>query len=101
MERTDITKNAQQLYIMTADDLTEHTREIVRETVEMLMADKDTADVSTQSDMLTAKETIATLRISQTTLCKLEKKGKLIPVRIGRRIFFRRDSIERIKENEK
>lgn len=101
MERTDITKNAQQLYIMTADDLTEHTREIVRETVEMLMADKDTADVSTQSDMLTAKEAIATLRISQTTLWKLEKKGKLIPVRIGRRIFFRRDSIERIKENEK
>lgn len=97
MERTINSNNGQPLYMMTAEELSEHTRQIVRETIEILMPKQDAPVVSIEqstSDLLTSKEVVLKLRISQTMLWKLEKQGKLTPTRIGRRVLYRRADVE-------
>ncbi len=53
-----------------------------------------------QSTLLTAKEVGKMLRVSASTLWKLEKQGKLVPVRIGRRVFYHQTDVEAISHKK-
>lgn len=46
--------------------------------------------------LLTLEETAATLRLSPHTIRAFVRKGRLSPVRICRRLLFRRADIERL-----
>lgn len=47
-------------------------------------------------DLITKKDLMEGLNISHTTLWKWEKSGYLVPVKIGKRIYYRRDDVEKL-----
>ncbi|MCB9214455.1 MAG: helix-turn-helix domain-containing protein [Candidatus Kapaibacterium sp.] len=49
---------------------------------------------STADDLLTAQETARLLHITRLTLREMEKRQELLPVRIGRRVLYRRSDID-------
>lgn len=52
--------------------------------------------MATDPILLSRKKTAALLGISIGTVDALVRKGQLEPVRLGRRVLFRRDAIERL-----
>lgn len=50
--------------------------------------------VPSRGDYLTRRETSALLHITLATLNDMEKRRELLPVRIGRRVLYRRSDIE-------
>jgi hypothetical protein len=54
------------------------------------------ADASVQPLLLTRAETLAVLRIGETTLFWLSRTEKLKPIRIGTRVLFGRAEVERL-----
>ena len=58
---------------------------------EMRVKESDSSD---QESLITKKEVMEKLNISSTTLWIWEKRIYLVPVKIGRRIFYRRQDIE-------
>ena len=53
-----------------------------------------TKEASAVSDLLDVRECAAYLRVSQSTIAKLQRLGKLTPVRLGDRVFFLRSSLD-------
>lgn len=53
-----------------------------------------TTTVPSPDDYLTRRETSALLHITLATLHDMEKRRELLPVRIGRRVLYRRSDIE-------
>lgn len=45
--------------------------------------------------LYSVKETCQILGVCRHTLRKLEEQGKLVPIRVGRRVLYRRSDIER------
>ena len=58
---------------------------------EMRVKESDSSD---QESLITKKEVMEKLNISSTTLWIWEKRKYLVPVKIGHRIFYRRQDIE-------
>lgn len=54
-----------------------------------------TATAANLKDYLTRRETAALLHITPATLHGMEKRRELLPVRIGRRVLYRRNDIEK------
>lgn len=48
------------------------------------------------NSLITKKDVMIGFKISHTTLWKWEKTGYLVPVKIGKRIYYRKSDIERI-----
>lgn len=82
--------------VVSASDLRELFNDWQRDSRAQLEAAKAAATRQQSSDdgLLTAKEAMAILRISPSTLWKLERKQDLVPVRIGRRVFYRKSDID-------
>ncbi|QVJ81948.1 MULTISPECIES: helix-turn-helix domain-containing protein [Prevotellaceae] len=47
-------------------------------------------------DMVSKKSVITGLGVSHTTLWKWEQRGFLVPVRVGKKIYYRRSDIEKL-----
>ena len=60
---------------------------------EMRVKESDSSD---QESLITKKEVMEKLNISSTTLWIWEKRKYLVPVKIGRRIFYKRKDIENL-----
>ena len=58
---------------------------------EMRVKESDSSD---QESLITKKEVMEKLNISSTTLWIWEKRKYLVPIKIGRRIFYKRQDIE-------
>lgn len=88
--------------VITANDLRELFNDWQQENREQLEAVRVTEKRLQPSDegLLTAKEARQRIRVSQSTMWKLEKQKKLIPVRIGRRVFYRISDIDDIVINK-
>lgn len=88
--------------VVTASDLRELFNDWQQENREQLEAVRATEKCLQPSDegLLTAKEARQRMRVSQSTMWKLEKQKKLIPVRIGRRVFYRKSDIDDIVINK-
>ena len=66
-------------------------------------ASKKNNNISRQSlfpkeneDMISKKEVMLGFGVSHTTLWKWEKRGYLVPVRLGKCIFYKREDIEKL-----
>lgn len=82
-----MTTNSTILYNLSPDDLRTLIRECIKEErSETQLAEKEL-------EIYTVRETGKRLRISQPTLNKLEKQGKLYSVKIGAKKFYRHQDI--------
>ena len=93
----DLQLNGQQIFMVTAEELAEYTRGIVRDTLSLIMGEMQ--QPKGQEESMTAAETAKYLRISKTYLWQLEKQKKLMPFRIGRRVFYNRADVEGMRQN--
>ena len=90
--------NGQQIFMVTAEQLAEYTRGVVRDTMTALLGEMQKP--KKDDDTMTAAEAVEYLRISKTYLWQLEKKKKLVPFRIGRRVFYHRSDVEGLRQNK-
>lgn len=79
---------------------TESLLEMIREIVEeCLQSHRDALQPVSKSppdiQMVTRKKALTMLSITSPTLREMEKRGELRPTRIGRKVVFRRDEIEK------
>lgn len=47
-------------------------------------------------DMIAKKDVIEGLGVSHTTLWKWEKNGYLVPVKVGKRVYYKREDLEKL-----
>ncbi len=47
-------------------------------------------------DMIAKKDVVEGLGVSHTTLWKWEKSGYLVPVKVGKRVYYKRDDLEKL-----
>ena len=50
-------------------------------------------------ELLTRKDLMALFKVSQPTVLRLEAAGKLLPMRIGRSVRYRKSDIQRLIAN--
>ena len=75
------------------EDLREFAHLLIEKTKEQLLPIIVSAS---HEDLLTKKEVLEKFNVCHTTLWNWERKGYLIPVKIGRKISYRQADIERI-----
>lgn len=74
---------------------------LTRELSERLLAEKAAhADCETDEGLLTKQQVMETLSVSSTTLWLWEQKGYLIPVKIGRKVFYRSKDISNLRNGK-
>ena len=96
---SEIRKNPSQISLtVTGNGLMELIRAI--RTVLLKEVEQEKANSSYQDELITKKEVMDNLHISPTTLWLWEKKKYLVPVTIGRRVFYKRRDIEKLKEGK-
>ena len=74
-----------------------------RELSECLLAEKAaqaSEDHEDESALLTKQEVMDRIGVSSTTLWLWEKKDYLVPVKIGRKVFYRQGDINKLCENK-
>lgn len=96
---SEIRKNPSQISLtVTGNGLMELIRAI--RTVLLKEVEQEKANSSYQDELITKKEVMDNLHISPATLWLWEKKKYLVPVKIGRRVFYKRRDIEKLKEGK-
>ena len=96
---SEIRKNPSQISLtVTGNGLMELIRAI--RTVLLKEVEQEKANSSYQDELITKKEVMDNLHISPTILSLWEKKKYLVPVKIGRRVFYKRRDIEKLKEGK-
>lgn len=96
---SEIRKNPSQISLtVTGNGLMELIRAI--RTVLLKEVEQEKANSSYQDELITKKEVMDNLHISPTTLWLWEKKKYLVPVKTGRRVFYKRRDIEKLKEGK-
>ncbi len=98
--RQIIEQNANVQLVVSASDLRELFNQWQQENYAQQEAIRSSQASAEQSTLLTAKEVGKMLRVSASTLWKLEKHGKLMPVRIGRRVFYHQSDVEAISHKK-
>ncbi|MBN2660430.1 MAG: hypothetical protein JXR54_04085 [Tannerellaceae bacterium] len=78
-------------YEITADDLMKVLKDVIRKTTDSVIAK---LNEERSPEFVTRKEAMGRLEVkSEATMINWEKKGYLVPHRIGGRIFYRQDEI--------
>lgn len=77
------------IYGVTQDDLFEVFREFYEKILEETQTEAD-------QKMISVKEAAYMLGVDRSTLWRWEKKGYLIPARIGRKVLYRMADIKKI-----
>ena len=75
------------------EDLREFAHLLIEKSKEQLLPVMVSAS---HEDLLTKKEVLEKFNVCHTTLWNWERKGYLIPVKIGRKVSYRQADIERI-----
>ena len=63
-------------------------------------AEIEKANSSNQEELITKKEVMENLNVSPTTLWLWEKRKYLVPVKIGRRVFYKHQDINKLMEGK-
>ncbi len=80
---------------ITPDQLRTTVREAVGEALgDRLPREEPESGTNDGGILLSVKETAELLHVSRVTLREMEKRGELLPVRIGRRVLYRRSDID-------
>lgn len=95
MDIREIMRNSsssQQLLIVSAQDLIDVIDTSVKKTIQELMGNMPMSD-----KLIPLKEVAETLNVSRCTLNRWNKDGYLIPIKIGRKVFYRQNDINEIR----
>lgn len=90
--RSDST--SQQLFIVSAQELIDIIDTSVKKTIQEL---KESVSKSNNDNLVPLKEVAETLNVSRCTLNRWNKDGYLIPIKIGRKVFYRQNDINAIR----
>lgn len=83
-------------FTMTDTGIMEFARALkLSEMEDSLAKEQESSCLFPESDgaLLTKKDVLTGFNVSHTTLWKWERNGYLVPVRIGRRVYYRREDI--------
>lgn len=95
MDIREIMRNSsssQQLFIVSAQDLIDVIDTSVKKTIQELMG-----NMSMSNKRIPLEEVAKTLNVSRSTLNRWNKDGYLIPIKIGRKVFYRQNDINEIR----
>jgi len=84
--------SSQQLFIVSAQDLIDVIDTSVKKTIQELMGNMPMSD-----KLVPLKEVAETLNVSRCTLNRWNKDGYLVPIKIGRKVFYRQNDINEIR----
>ncbi|MFP5155311.1 helix-turn-helix transcriptional regulator [Bacteroides clarus] len=86
--------SSQQLFIVSAQDLIDIIDTSVKKTIQEL---EESVSKSNNDNLVPLKEVAETLNVSRCTLNRWNKDGYLIPIKIGRKVFYRQNDINEIR----
>lgn len=95
MDIREIMRNSsssQQLFIVSAQDLKNAIDASIQQAIQELMGNMPMSD-----KLVPLKEVAETLNVSRCTLNRWNKDGYLIPIKIGRKVFYRQNDINEIR----
>ncbi len=80
---------------ITPDELRKTVQEAVGDAFrELVPQSTEESEKTPENALLSVAETATLLHVSRVTLREMEKRGELKPVRIGRRVLYRRSDID-------
>lgn len=85
---------SQQFFLVSAQDLIDVIDTSVKKTIQEL---KESVSKSNNDNLVPLKEVAETLNVSRCTLNRWNKDGYLIPIKIGRKVFYRQNDINEIR----
>lgn len=94
MDIREIMRNSsssQQLFIVSAQDLKNAIDASIQQAIQELMGNMPMSD-----KLVPLKEVAETLNVSRCTLNRWNKDGYLVPIKIGRKVFYRQNDINEI-----
>lgn len=86
--------SSQQLFIVSAQDLKNAIDASIQQAIQEL---KEGVSKSNNDNLVPLKEVAETLNVSRCTLNRWNKDGYLIPIKIGRKVFYRQNDINEIR----
>lgn len=95
MDIREIMRNSsssQQLFIVSAQDLKNAIDASIQQAIQELMGNMPMSD-----NLVPLKEVAETLNVSRCTLNRWNKDGYLVPIKIGRKVFYRQNDINKIR----
>lgn len=95
MDIREIMRNSsssQQLFIVSAQDLKNAIDASIQQAIQELMGNMPMSD-----KLIPLKEVAETLNVSRCTLNRWNKDGYLTPIKIGRKVFYRQNDINKIR----
>lgn len=95
MDIREIMRNSsssQQLFIVSAQDLKNAIDASIQQAIQELMGNMPMSD-----KLIPLKEVAETLNVSRCTLDRWNKDGYLVPIKIGRKVFYRQNDINEIR----
>ncbi len=95
MDIREIMRNSsssQQLFIVSAQDLKNAIDASIQQAIQELMGNMPMSD-----KLIPLKEVAETLNVSRCTLNRWNKDGYLVPIKIGRKVFYRQNDINEIR----
>ena len=95
MDIREIMRNSsssQQLFIVSAQDLKNAIDASIQQAIQELMGNMPMSD-----KLIPLKEVAETLNVSRCTLNRWNKDGYLVPIKIGRKVFYRQNDINKIR----
>lgn len=95
MDIREIMRNSsssQQLFIVSAQDLKNVIDASIQQAIQELMGNMPMSD-----KLVPLKEVAETLNVSRCTLNRWNKDGYLVPIKIGRKVFYRQNDINEIR----
>lgn len=84
--------SGQLLFIVSAQDLKNAIDASIQQAIQELMGNMPMSD-----KLVPLKEVAETLNVSRCTLNRWNKDGYLVPIKIGRKVFYRQNDINEIR----
>lgn len=86
--------SSQQFFLVNAQDLKNAIDASIQQAIQELNED---VSKSNNDNLVPLKEVAETLNVSRCTLNRWNKDGYLTPVKIGRKVFYRQNDINKIR----
>lgn len=86
--------SSQQFFLVNAQDLKNAIDASIQQAIQELNED---VSKSNNDNLIPLKEVAETLNVSRCTLNRWNKDGYLVPIKIGRKVFYRQNDINKIR----
>lgn len=86
--------SSQQFFLVNAQDLKNAIDASIQQVIQELNED---VSKSNNDNLVPLKEVAETLNVSRCTLNRWNKDGYLVPIKIGRKVFYRQNDINEIR----